>query len=296
MSRPVTIEEMLEALKEKYKTSHFFKIENFSLIRKQISRVESSAFISMVTNGRKLLVYSNGYGGGKNHVAIVVEKQASINVNLQIELFVINQLQPTWHSKGTMALPSDLKWKGDSDLITHADLETKGYHIGDCCIFGVRFIGIQPAESGTAECFDLIEKPLNHKVTWMMTKFSSLEPENVHSSNEFVVGNRKWRIQVHPRGFKEGKDKSFSVYLSGEGFINNVPRSNTFAIFKLRVLDQVNRDHLEKTYSGWLGEEPDVNHGFADFMPLKSLDKPYLVNDKFYVGVEFEVISVTNSC
>nr|VDC81123.1 unnamed protein product [Brassica rapa] len=62
--------------------------------------------------------------------------------------------------------------------------------------------------------------------------------------------------------------------------------------------------------SCWLGEEPDVSHGFPEFQsrflpmatstftmgPLKTLDEPYLVNDKFYVGVEFELISVTNTC
>ncbi|KAF8082551.1 hypothetical protein N665_0820s0010 [Sinapis alba] len=116
------------------------------------------------------------------------------------------------------------------------------------------FLGVEHALSGTAECFSLIEKPLNHKVTWMMTMFSSFGPEKAHHSNEFVVGNRKWRIQVHPRGFKEGRDM------------------------------------------GWLGEEPGVSHGFSDFMPLEKLDEPYLVNDKFYVGVEFEFISVTNTC
>ncbi|KAF8082552.1 hypothetical protein N665_0820s0010 [Sinapis alba] len=158
------------------------------------------------------------------------------------------------------------------------------------------FLGVEHALSGTAECFSLIEKPLNHKVTWMMTMFSSFGPEKAHHSNEFVVGNRKWRIQVHPRGFKEGRGKSFSVYLVGNGFINNALKANTIAKFKLRVLDQVNRNHIEKPYMGWLGEEPGVSHGFSDFMPLEKLDEPYLVNDKFYVGVEFEFISVTNTC
>ncbi|KAL0712264.1 hypothetical protein Bca4012_019242 [Brassica carinata] len=46
---------------------------------------------------------------------------------------------------------------------------------------------------------------------------------------------------------------------------------------------------------GWLREEPDVSHGFSDFMPLEKLDEPYLMNDKFYVGVEFELISVLES-
>lgn len=56
------------------------------------------------------------------------------------------------------------------------------------------------------------------------------------------------RIQIYPRGFEEERDESLSVYLLPEGFINNgSPNTKTFAKFKLRVLDQVNRNHVEKT-------------------------------------------------
>ncbi|CAH8391745.1 unnamed protein product [Eruca vesicaria subsp. sativa] len=296
MSRPIPIEKIVESLKEKYTTSHFIKIENFSLIKKEIRRVESSVFYLGGYNW-KLLVYPNGYQGcGDDHVSIGIVKQDSVNVRLQVELCIVNQLERVWQSKGEMALPPELSWKGDSDLITHADLERKGFLIGDCCIFGVRFFGVEHAPSGTAECFSVIEKPRNHKITWMMTRFSSFEPEKAHHSNEFVVGNRKWKIQVHPRGCKEGKGKSFSVYLVGNGFVNKALSANVFAKFKLRIIDQVKRDHVEKAYSGWLGEESDVSHGFPEFMPLKTLAEPYLVNDKLYVGVEFELISVTNTC
>ncbi|KAL0712267.1 hypothetical protein Bca4012_019245 [Brassica carinata] len=296
MSRPIPIEKIVEALKERYTTSHFIKIDNFSLIKKEIRRVESSVFY-LGGYKWKLLVYPNGYQGcGDDHVSIAIVKEDTVNIRLQVELCIVSQLERVWQSKGAMALPPELSWKGDSDLIMHADLERKGFLIGDCCIFGVRFSGVEHAPSGTAECFSVIEKPLNHKITWMMARFSSFEPEKAHHSNEFVVGNRKWRIQVHPRGCKEGKDKSLSVYLVGNGFLNNALKTNVFAKFKLRVLDQVNRNHVEKPYSGWLGDEPDVSHGFPEFMPLKTLDEPYLVNDKFYVGVEFELISVTNTC
>ncbi|CAG7881829.1 hypothetical protein BRARA_C02859 [Brassica rapa] len=297
MSRPISLDEIMAALKEKYKTSHFLKIDTFSLVKKHIFRVESSVFY-LGGYKWKLMVYPNGYSGTVNsNVAIGVEKQASISVNLEVELFVVNQLAPIWHSIGNIGFPPESTWKADSDLMSHANLESKGFLIGDCCIFGVRFFGVEPAASGTAECFSVIEKPLSHKVTWMMTRFSSFAPEKVHNSHEFVVGNRKWRIQVHPRGFKEGKDKSFSVYLVGGGFINNVPQiANTYALFKLRVLDQVNRDHIEKPMLGWLGENPGVIQGFPEYMPLSKLGEPYLVNDKLYVGVEFEFISVTNYC
>ncbi|KAJ0250073.1 TRAF-like family protein [Hirschfeldia incana] len=294
--RPIPIEKIVEALKEKYKTSHFIKIDNFSLIRKEIRRVQSSIF-HVGGHKWKLMVFPNGYKGcGDDHVSIRIVKQDSVNVWLDVELCIVNQLKPVWESKGAMALPPESSSIGDSNLITHADLERQGYLIGDCCIFGVTFLGVAPNAFGTAECFSLVEKPLNHKVTWMMTRFSSFGSEKAHHSNEFVVGNRKWRIQVHPKGFKEERGRSFSVYLVGNGFINNALKANTIAKFKLRVLDQVNRNHIEKIYMGWLGEEPDVSHGFSDFMPLEKLDEPYLMNDKFYVGVEFKLISVTDYC
>ncbi|CAH8273541.1 unnamed protein product [Arabidopsis lyrata] len=128
-----------------------------------------------------------------------------------------------------------------------------------------------------------------------MSKFSSFNPGKVHQSNEFVVGTRKWRIEVHPRGYNEEKDKSFSVYLSAEGFVKNAPNTKTYARFKLRVLDQVSWNHAERAGTEWFDAEPEQS-GFADFMPLGKLDEPYLVKDKLYVGVEFEVISTTNYC
>lgn len=82
--------------------------------------------------------------------------------------------------------------KGSPKLISLVDLKRNGFLIGDCCMCGVKLHGIEPSASGTAECFSLIEKPPNHKVTWMMTRFSSFDPEKVHHSHEFVVGNRKW--------------------------------------------------------------------------------------------------------
>lgn len=57
--------------------------------------------ISTWYENRKLMVYPNGYSGTVNsNVAVGVEKQASINVNLEVELFVVNQLAPIWHSIG----------------------------------------------------------------------------------------------------------------------------------------------------------------------------------------------------
>nr|VDD27719.1 unnamed protein product [Brassica oleracea] len=295
MSRPIPIEEMVRVFKSRHRTSHLFKIDNFSLFKKyQLEKVNSSVFD---LGGHKwtLCVFPNGRKNASGHyVSIFLMSQASVNVKIEYELFVVSQLEQKWESYGhrEFGIYPKPTGKGNPKLISLVDLERNGYLIGDSCMCGVKLRGIEPAESGTAECFSLIENPLNHKVTWMMTRFSSFEPEKAHHSHEFVVGNRKWRIQVHPRGFGEEKDESFSVYLLGEGFINNASKTKTYAKFKLRVLDQVNRNHVEKTCSGWL----EISKGFADFMCLTKLVEPYLVNDKLYVGVDFEVVSVATYC
>lgn len=82
--------------------------------------------------------------------------------------------------------------KGITNLMSLDDLKSKGFLIEDCCMFGASLPDQKTERPGTAECFSLIEKPLNNKVTWMMTKFSSFDPEKAHQSNEFIVGNRKW--------------------------------------------------------------------------------------------------------
>ncbi|CAA7013041.1 unnamed protein product [Microthlaspi erraticum] len=306
MSRPIPVEQMLKEFKSVHKTSHLLKIDNFSLLKKyNLKMVESSVF-DLGSHKWKLILYPNENG----YVSIFLVNQVPINVKLQFQLFLIKQIQKIWHSTGKedFGIYSISQKRGASYFISLADLEKKGYLIEDCCIFGVKLFGTENAKSGTAECFSLIEKPLvvpknktekppNNKVTFEMASYSILTfGVKVHHSIEFFVGNRKWRIEVHPKGFDWEEDKSLSVYLLGQGFIDNALKTNTFAKFKLRVLDQVNKDHLEKTYSDWIGAEYVDHYGFADFMPLKKLNLPYLMNDVLYVGIAFEVISTSSYC
>ncbi|KFK30663.1 hypothetical protein AALP_AA6G011600 [Arabis alpina] len=297
MSRPETIERMVQLFKSRHSASHLFKIDNFSLLTNyNIEKVESSVF-TIGGHKWKLYVYPNGNNSANGHVSIFIENQDRVRSRLIYQIFVVSQLKPIWHPSsvlldfGTTSIPTT---RGTPRLISLVDLKSNGYLIEDCCLFGVKFHGFENGAKGSAECFNLIEKPLNHKVTWMMTKFSSFEPEMYHYSNEFVVGTRKWKIKIHPRGFKGGRDKSFSVYLVGEEFIDKASKAKTYATFKLRVVDPANRKQFEKTDSCWFDVETDENNGFEDFMPLKKLDT-FLVNDKLYVGVEFVVISMTTS-
>ncbi|CAH8323754.1 unnamed protein product [Eruca vesicaria subsp. sativa] len=293
LRRPIPIEKMVQEFKKNHPNSHLFKIDNFSLITKyKIECMESSAFDLC---GRKWKIVLNIED--EKNVSVFLENQDPVEDELEFQVYVVSQLKAEWYPKNTVKwdfnATSEPIEKGITNLMSLSGLKSKGFLIGDCCMFGATLPDQFPEIPGTAECFSLIEKPLNNKVTWMMTKFSSFDPEKAHLSNPFVVGNRTWRIEVHPTGCFEVDGEFFSVYLVGEGFIKNAPKTETYAKFKLRVLDQVNRNHVEKTDWKCFKEEFDDGNGFADFMPLSKLCEPYLVRDKLYVGVEFEVVSVT---
>ncbi|CAF2034203.1 unnamed protein product [Brassica napus] len=231
---------MVQEFKKNHTNSHLFKIDNFSLLTKyEIDCIESSVFDLC---GRKWKILVN-YDEDEEHVSIFLENQDPLDVELEYQVYVVSQLKAVWYPK------VNVKWdfsasskpiaKGITNLMSLDDLKSKGFLIEDCCMFGASLPDQKTERPGTAECFSLIEKPLNNKVTWMMTKFSSFDPEKAHQSNEFIVGNRKWRIEVHPRGHEEAKGESCSVYLVGEGYINNAPKTKTFAKSKLRVLDKL---------------------------------------------------------
>lgn len=59
--------------------------------------------------------------------------------------------------------------------------------------------------------------------------------------------------------YPEGKAGNFSLYLSASDYVTGSPKRPTFANYKLRVLDQVNRNHHE---SGTYTEFPFTFLGF----------------------------------
>ncbi|KAJ4897061.1 TRAF-like family protein [Raphanus sativus] len=147
---------------------------------------------------------------------------------------------------------------------------------------------------GTAECIKLFEVPENKsRFTWHITRFSSFTGKR-HSSYEFTVGPRRWRILMYP----EGKAGNFSLYLSASDYVTGSPKRPTFANYKLRVLDQVNRNHHESGHQGWFSYDTSETSGkgTSKFMPMEELhdsSNGYLVRDQIYIGVEFLLVSIT---
>jgi len=50
---------------------------------------------------------------------------------------------------------------------------------------------------------------------------------------------------MYPKGNGDGKGNSLSLYLFASDYVTNGPKGGTLAIYKLRVLDQLNRNHCE---------------------------------------------------
>ncbi|KAG2298238.1 hypothetical protein Bca4012_009437 [Brassica carinata] len=156
-------------------------------------------------------------------------------------------------------------------------------------------IPIRRRNLGTAECIKLFEVPQNNsRFTWKITRFSSFNGKR-HSSYEFTVGPRRWKIVMYP----EGKAGNFSLYLAASDYVTSAPKTPTFANYKLRVLDQVNRNHHEAGYKNWFSDTSETSgKGTSKFMPLEELHDPsngYLVNDQIFIGVEFLLVSITEN-
>lgn len=180
----------------------------------------------------------------------------------------------------------------------------ESYTVNDKSVFSAeitevkpRFLDVTsiPRTIGTAERIKLTEVESNKsKFTWKITRFSSFTGEN-NSSYQFTVGPRRWYLRMCPQGTLEGKGNSLSLYLHASDYVTS-PKTNTLAVFKLRVLDQLKRNHHELDQQLWFGS--DGHKGEPKFLALDKLHKAsngFLVNDTIYIGVEFFYVSTTEN-
>ncbi|KAL1205743.1 Ubiquitin C-terminal hydrolase 12 [Cardamine amara subsp. amara] len=198
-------------------------------------------------------------------------------------------------------------FQGLNSFISYMDLKER-FIVNDKAAFYAEITDVQPnfpvirihRAMGTAERFKLIEVPRNNsRFTWKITQFSSFNGEN-HSSYEFTVGPRRWKLVMYPKGSGEGRGNSLSLYLNASEFVTNGPKGRTLAVFKMKVLDQLHRNHYETDHEDWFPYDP-VNLkvctlGRQNWLPLEELHKAsrgLLVNDQIYIGVEFLFVSTT---
>nr|XP_023901252.1 MATH domain and coiled-coil domain-containing protein At3g58260-like [Quercus suber] len=138
-------------------------------------------------------------------------------------------------------------------------------------------------------CLSFIEEPYNNTLTWKIERFSTLD-EEYYYSQEFIVGDSKWKLKVHPKGDSIVEKRAISVYL---WLCDCLPtEQNVFAEYKLRIRDQIKGKHKEKRAEDWFPSSD--GWGYPEFLLLKDLNnasKGFLVNDTVLVEAEIIVMS-----
>ncbi|CAA0374228.1 unnamed protein product [Arabidopsis thaliana] len=301
-----------EQLKER-KNAHFMLVDGMSkLLTEKVNNFQSLDF---QVSGLKWRLLIQPAVGVKDYLSVAVwiidEKCTGPNweVKFNFKIGLLPQTGPEYFYVSVGCHNEKQPAQGVVKFITHTQLKER-FLVNDKAVFYAEIseevipnflvTGI-PRTMGTAERFKLIEVARNNsRFTWKITKFSSFNGEE-HSSYEFTVGPRRWKLVMYPRGTGDGKGNSLSLYLNASNYVtNNGPKGRTFAVYKLRVLDQLHRNHFEIDCQDWFLYDPVhprlCSWGRTKFLPLEELHKAsrgFLVNDQIYIGVEFLIVSTT---
>ncbi|XP_042507539.1 ubiquitin C-terminal hydrolase 12-like [Macadamia integrifolia] len=126
---------------------------------------------------------------------------------------------------------------------------------------------------------------------WKIEKFSELVKE-FHSSEVFTAGGHKWRVNIWPKGNREEKGKSLSLFLELNDLTTLLPGRGVYVEAQLRVVDQVNGKHVERKFIVWFNDSIKT-WGWRSFLSLNSLinqSNGYLVKDVCIVEAHLQLI------
>ncbi|KAH0910893.1 hypothetical protein HID58_034214 [Brassica napus] len=217
------------------------------------------------------------------------------DVYAEIKFFVYNRKQDKYYSyhepEAARFHLFKTEWGIPSIQSTANYLDpTTGYVFdGDQCVFGVDVFVAQPFKKWEVFSFDEhVNEPIfSWKLTHLSTSFS-----DSYTSGTFTSGGRNWVLKVYPNGDGYGKGNSLSLYLLSES------NEKAYVRAKLRVLDQINSNHVEKLVEGWPNAAENSGWGFEKFVPLADLkdqSRGLVVDDALKVEVEIIAFSKTDS-
>lgn len=283
-----------------------YKIENFSLFSwAKIDNVESGDF-EVDSYKWRLCLYPDGNkkSNGDGHVSLYLVFSDSNalrfgwEVNVNFRLFIYNQINDKYltiqYANGrTRRLHGLKKVLGFDQLLPLSIFhdESKGYLIDDRCIFGAEIFVIKP--TGKGECLSMVKEPVNSTFTWKIQNFSTLAKKSL-KSQVFCFGGHKWTLLVYPKGNSTEEGKSLSIFLAMEDCETLPSGRTTYALYMLRVRDQLFGKHFEKEANCHFSNSIK-DWGHLNFMPLddiNALPKGYLVNDTLAVEVQIHGITV----
>ncbi|CAL5381006.1 unnamed protein product [Camellia sinensis] len=89
-----------------------------------------------------------------------------------------------------------------------------------------------------------ILKELDCTYTWKIDNFSSLDGQ-IHYSDVFTFGNRKWNLRLYPKGDLTAKDKCLSLFLGLDDLKTFPSERKTYAKYKMHIRNQYHGEHME---------------------------------------------------
>ncbi|KAK6242522.1 hypothetical protein SCA6_007911, partial [Theobroma cacao] len=274
------------------------------LSKPRLDRYESTEFEASGHKWR-LILYPEGdkqrNGGG--HISLYlrivdVEKLGRAwEIDALINFFVLDQENNQYLSiqDGRVKRFNAVKreW-GFSRLLPLTEFHDKGYLSKEGrCKFGVEVFVLK--SEGKGECFSILDYPIRNYYIWKVEKFSKLG-ESSHYSEDFTVGDYKWRLHLYPQGVAKVKGQYLSIFLCLPEHKENTFWTQFHVEFKLRIIDQadkLNSKKTEKTGNAWFSATKPA-WGFPYFIKLADLEgnKDFIVNDEMVVEAEISSMSM----
>ncbi|KAG2301302.1 hypothetical protein Bca52824_029953 [Brassica carinata] len=304
---------MARMLREERPSSKIVTIESFSLVKERFEPYESSVFEASGYKWRLILyVTGNKTDGGHNHISLYVRIEDTNclpkgwEVNVDLKLFVYNHKQHKYLTvtDGTVKRYNDANkdW-GFRQMIPLATFynTNEGYIMQDTCSFGAEIFIVNPTHQQEKVTF--MPNPPNtsgglpnNVFTWKILHFSILE-DKFYYSDDFLVGDRYWRLGFNPKGDGGGRPHALPLFLFAQGFKPNAVATNTWGAVNLRLKNQRSSNHRKLYSAAWYPIRSGYGVGVNNiilFTDLKDASKGYLVNDAIIFEAEMVKVSVTN--
>ncbi|KZV51595.1 hypothetical protein F511_10548, partial [Dorcoceras hygrometricum] len=213
----------------------------------------------------KLAIHPNGNKnkGITDHISFylgIVEGESPSpgwEVRATFRLFLLDQNKDNYlilqdvEEKGRRFRGTKLEW-GFDRFISHDAFKNpeNGYLINDTSVFGAEVYVCQEKGATKGECLSMVKDAVSYKNTWRIENYSGLKDDCV-DSKVFVAADKKWKIQLYPKGKGSGTGSYVSLYLTLDKPGNLPPTSKIYAEFTLRMLDQISSKHYFRKANYW---------------------------------------------
>lgn len=123
---------------------------------------------------------------------------------------------------------------------------SNGYLVNDDCVVGAEVFICSEKRAAKAEFLSKSYYSFTYKHFWNVENFSKLDA--ILDSEPFTVGNKKWKIVLHPKEDSNGKCTHISLVLALADPETLPPCSKTRVEISLRIVYRMNRktNHCQK--------------------------------------------------